>query len=223
MDILEIDVSSYAGRVGHVAASEIAGLMKHGEPQPIEGWLYGGKIELAEGTDISPVIEQMADYVLARPTGLPGETLYRRFVGPDWPSQDLPTRLAFNAFASTVSELGTALELLQFEKNQELARPPAGAAPKIEDTIFEKTGSLGDMRPEAQEAAKLIAEHDAAVRAEKKRKAEERKAAKEAERAAAAAEAAKKGSKKPAPMSAGEAPATPPVNRGGRGNKKRAS
>ncbi|TGS86715.1 hypothetical protein EN817_17590 [Mesorhizobium sp. M3A.F.Ca.ET.174.01.1.1] len=220
MDILEINAVSFAGRVAHVAAAELAGLLKFGEVKPLPTWFTHDELE--QGIDVTPEIEDMTAYVAKRSCG--GETLYlHRNVG-DWNAEDPAIKMAFDLFASTAGSIVARIVEAQnsAEKALELATRPAPAAIDVEDTIYEKEESLHAQRPEAVAAQEQIASYDQAQKAERKAKREAKRLAEAAKRATrSSGSGAAKPPAKPAPMSIGEAPATPPVNRGGRGNRKR--
>ncbi|TPM06774.1 MULTISPECIES: hypothetical protein [unclassified Mesorhizobium] len=220
MDILEIDAVSFAGRVAHVAAAELAGLLVFGEVRPLPTWFAAGT-DLAEGYDVTTDIEAMAVYVSRRLCI--GETLYRSRSATDWEDVDPAIKMAFDLFASTtasvVSKLLASQE--QAEKDLELATRPPAPAIAVEDTIYETEESLHTLRPEAVQAQKQIAHYDQAQKADRKAKREAKALADAAKRATRSSTSATKHvGDKPAPMSVGEAPPAAPVNRGGRGHKK---
>ncbi|NUR12343.1 MAG: hypothetical protein HOQ20_10950 [Bradyrhizobium sp.] len=216
MDILEIDAVSFAGRVAHVAAAELAGLMKFGEVRPFPTWFALG--EIAEDHDVTADIEAMANYVSRRLCI--GETLYRSRNAGDWEGEDPAIKMAYDLFASTAASVVSKLLSAQAhaEKALELATRPPAAAIDVEDTIFEKEESLGTMRPEAVASQAQVANYDALQKADRKAKRAAAAAAKAAAERDALAAAAPPGT--PAPLSVGESPPAAPVNRGGRGNRK---
>ncbi|RUW39145.1 hypothetical protein EN739_24400 [Mesorhizobium sp. M2A.F.Ca.ET.017.03.2.1] len=219
MDILEINAVSFAGRVAHVAAAELAGLLQFGEVKPVPTWFTHDELE--QGINLTSQVEDMTAYVAKRGCG--GETLYlHRNVG-DWNAEDPAIKMAFDLFASTAGSVVARIVEAQnaAEKALELATRPAPAAIDVEDTIFEKEESLGTQRPEAVAAQKGIADYDKAQEADRKAKAEAKRLADAAKRATRSTGSGAKPPAKPAPMSIGETPAAPPVNRGGRGNRKR--
>lgn len=221
MEILDINAVNFAGRVAHVAAAELYGLLVHGEIRPIANW-FDARVELDDQA-LTDRVDAMAVYVAKRAPA--GETLFRASRGADWTGQDEAVRLAYDLFASTVADVAGQLAKAQAaaEHALELATRPAAAPVKLEDTIFEPEESLGTLRPEAVAAAAQIAEHDKAVKAEARARRKARDAAARAEKAKAAHAAAQaKLQAAPTPLSVGEAPPAPPVNRGGRGRKKSA-
>ncbi len=243
MDILDIDAVNFAGRVGHVAAAEICGLLTSGEISPIGDWFLREPAE--PGTDLQPQLDQMAAYVVRRQCG--GETLFRHLDIGEWDEAPPPTAMAFKVFASTTYSVADKLLRDQVDAEQalELATRPTPAPAALEDTIFKPVDGLGALRPEAELSAKQVAERDRLLKAEARarRKAEEAAAKKAkadadleaAQQATAAiraatgapisivegdgAAAALEAQGRPA-LSVGEAPPARPVNRGGRGNKK---
>lgn len=234
MNILEIDAINFSGRVGHVAAAELTGLLVHGDVQPEASW-FTGEIGAPASEAITEEIDRMAQYVAGRLCS--GETVYRAFQGNDWSKREPWLRMAYDLFASTVSSIASKLLADQRAAERAIAMEKERAARprlKLEDSIFEPEESLGAMRPEALEAQKLYAELKKAKAKQERlqRKLEAARArqetaadhmsklAAEAEQAQAEVERIAS-SLPPAPMSIGEAPASPPVNRGGRGRKKR--
>lgn len=222
MDILEIDVASFAGRAGYVAATQLHVLLTDGPgAAPVLNWYDAAAPELRGGADvdaaaIDTAVEAMATYVMTRRCA--GETLYRHANSAgDWAAEPLARRLAFDLFAQTVDTVGGRLLELQkaAEEALEIATRPAPKPPAIEDTIFETEEKLGTLRPEAVAAAGQIAAHDAAVTAE--REEQERLAA---EQQAEEAQQPETAAAPPAPLSVGETPPASPVNKGGRGRKK---
>jgi hypothetical protein len=217
MDILDIDAASFAGRVAHVAAAELYGLLRYGEGRPVANWFDLSGVELTDER-IDADVETMTAYVVKRQCV--GETLYRFMqAGGDWPAELAERRMAFELFTSTVISVGGRLVAAQktAEAALELATRPAAKAVDIEDTIFEKEESLHTVRPEAMASQEQIANYQALAKADRKAKRAAKAAADAAlERDALAA--ATRG--RPPPLSIGEAPAAAPVNRGGRGKKK---
>lgn len=223
MDILEIDAVNFAGRVAHVAAAELCGLLATGEILPDPLWFSPG-VPVDEPA-LSQAIDDMAAYVHRHLCT--GETLYREFRGPDWGGQSSLTRMCYDLFASTVASVSTKLLAVQKNAERQAAAPPPPPPVQIEDTIFEPVGSLGELRPEAVEAARLQASARNAAIDEPPTAPEpsDNQGAKIVEEAvpsridATAAEAAEIGNVNV--MSIGEPPAKPPVFRGGRGHRKR--
>lgn len=220
MNILEIDAGNFAGRVAHVAAAELAGLLNHGDIRPEVGW-FAGELGAEAGEALGERIDTMAEYALKRLCS--GETLYRAHGGTTpWGNLEPWVRDCYDLFAVTVAGIGSKLLVRQqnAERQRAVETFSKAIATPLEDTIFEKEEGLGAQRPEAKEAQKLIAQADQA----KKREARAKRKAQEAQerQAKAAGKAADKPdpSTPPAPMSAGEPPAKPPVNRGGRGRRK---
>lgn len=227
MNILEIDAVNFAGRVGHVAAAELAGLLNHGEVRPEVGW-FAGELGAEAGAALGERIDGMAGYVLQRQCS--GETLYRAHGGAmEWQACSPWMWHCYDLFVVTVLAVGS--RLLAEQRWMEAAHRQAAQANaplKLEDSIFEREESLGTLRPEAVAAAAQMAAHEAASKAEARTRRRLQEARRRAERAAASVAEAEQAhgaaaaelSSTPAPMSVGEAPAKPPVNRGGRGRKK---
>lgn len=222
MDIIEIHAPSFAARVAQVAAAELCGLLSFGEPVPVIHW-YDPAGGTRSPEQAAADIERLADYVCTRDVLL-GEQLYRWAIGagiiaapPDgWAALPLPTSSAFVQFVATCRGVYRHLDTLQQSAFGRLERETAPPPPALrrEDSIFEEVESLGTLRPEAVAAMPMIAGYDKAQREALELEREQKRAAREQEKAAKAAA-------RPAPLSVGEAPARPPVNRGGRGRKKR--
>lgn len=225
MDILAIDAASFAARTAHVAASELYGLLLDANGAAIDHW-YDDRAEKKSGEEIAEDVAAMADYVMRRMCS--GETLFLRnqvegsaAVGA-FLDQPFERQQAYSLFATVMTSVGSTLlaEQVRAEHDLDLATRPDPAKIALEDTIFEPVEGLGTMRPEAVAAQQLIADHDQAVKVERRAK---RKAAEAQRKSAKAGDAPKtdKGNPaSPAPMSVGEAPLAPPINRGGRGRKK---
>lgn len=211
MDIIEIDAVNFAGRVAHVAAAELAGLLAHGEVAPIAAWFAGG-VSFEADADMSAEVDGMAAYVVQRQAG--GEQLYRFRGAGAWPDEAPEIRAAFDLFSSTVRTVAAQITERQraAERALDLATRPAPAPVKLEDTIFETEDSLGKLRPEAVDARTQIAAYD---RAQADARAEAGVGALETPSEGTTQEA-----RRAQPMSIGEAPPAPPVNRGGRGRRK---
>lgn len=226
MDILEIDAVNFAGRVAHVAAAELYGLLLHGEVKPEPCWFMVDDIEAEE---IDQKIDAMAAYVAKRRCA--GEQLFRAHTRScPWEEENPWRHAAFDLFSSTVTIVAAQLlkRQAQAERALDLATRPTPAPVKLEDTIFEPEEGLGKLRPEAVDAQAQIATYDqaqAAAKAEPEAGARETPPDQMPAETAPAVERRAKPKQKSGqtiaePMSVGEAPATPPVNRGGRGNKK---
>lgn len=175
-DIISIDPVDFAGAIGHLAANGLYAILE-GRDLENENW-FGGDIAQSEHD-----VYILAEYVSRTEAG--GERLWR-FAAIEALTEDgnygdisLSRRLAFNLFASTSLQALRELKAVQDALAQILAvaeykEPPAL---KIEDSIFEPHGSLGD-----QEAyqAQWLKDQQAADR----RAFDEAKAAEEAEAAA---------------------------------------
>ena len=177
-DITSIDPVDFAGAIGHMAANGLYAIIEGRELED-ENWFGGDIAQLEHDVYI------LAEYVSRTEAG--GERLWR-FAAIEALTDDgnygdiaLSRRLAFNIFASTTLQALRELKTVQDALAQILAvaeykEPPAL---KIEDSIFEPHGSLGDQ--EAYQAQWL-----------KDQQAADRRAldeAKAAEEAAAAADA----------------------------------
>lgn len=192
MSITEIDPTLVAARVATVAATELLiGTALISPVRPLH-W------------PIDPVV--LAAYAMSqRPPS--GETLFRRSNSTDWAAQPVELQLAYEVFAQVAWQVGTGLIVAQAER----AAPPAPAPGlKREDSIFEEVESLGTLRPEAIEAARL---QQAAAQAVPEAKAP-------SPSVKASTSPSEGEAKEGMPLSIGEAPMRPPVNRGGRGNRK---
>lgn len=175
-DIISIDPVDFAGAIGHLAANGLYAILE-GRDLENENW-FGGDVAQSEHD-----VYILAEYVSRTEAG--GERLWRfaaiEALTEDGNYGDIPLsrRLAFNLFASTSLQALRELKAVQDALAQILAvaeykEPPAL---KIEDSIFEPHGSLGD-----QEAyqAQWLKDQQAADR----RALDEAKAAEEAEAAA---------------------------------------
>lgn len=175
-DIISIDPVDFAGAIGHLAANGLYAILE-GRDLENENW-FGGDVAQSEHD-----VYILAEYVSR--TEASGERLWRfaaiEALTEDGNYGDIPLsrRLAFNLFASTSLQALRELKAVQDALAQILAvaeykEPPAL---KIEDSIFEPHGSLGD-----QEAyqAQWLKDQQAADR----RALDDAKAAEEAEAAA---------------------------------------
>ncbi|NTE81607.1 hypothetical protein G6M12_08575 [Agrobacterium tumefaciens] len=142
-DIISIDPVDFAGAIGHLAANGLYAILE-GRDLENENW-FGGDVAQSEHD-----VYILAEYVSR--TEASGERLWR-FAAIEALTEDgnygdipLPRRLAFNLFASTSLQALRELKAVQDALAQILAvaeykEPPAL---KIEDSIFEPHGSLGD-------------------------------------------------------------------------------
>ncbi|NTA58580.1 hypothetical protein G6L32_08035 [Agrobacterium tumefaciens] len=142
-DIISIDPVDFAGAIGHLAANGLYAILE-GRELENENW-FGGDIAQSEHD-----VYILAEYVSR--TEASGERLWR-FAAIEALTDDghyddvaLSRRLAFNLFASTSLQALRELKVVQAALAQILAvaeykEPPAL---KIEDSIFEQHGSLGD-------------------------------------------------------------------------------
>jgi len=248
MDILEIDVTSFATRPAAIAAAELYGLLESGEPRAIPTW-YCGDRAADPGVDLGLDIEGMASYVVRRSAN--GETLWNRNlidgvalpIGADaaFAAQPRALQLAYNLFASSVEMISQALVRDQNEAERELEQRtrPQPPKPNIEDTIFAPVEPMGKLRPESVAASQAIndlnqAQTEAAGEAagDEPQTGEfhsddpadaDTAAVGDDDRGDAVGDDVARDDDRPAtpePMSIGEPPAAPPVNKGGRGRKK---
>jgi hypothetical protein len=220
MDLTSIEATSVAIRAGQVAAAELTNLLTHEDedlPTPIEDWFdprgFHEQPPTHEGIEeLALKVEKLGGYVCHSPDPVSGERLYRWAVYEDLVRRaewiDLPweRRQAYELFAGTVRAVYVPLKAEQERLIAIGTEPPRQLGLALEDSIFEPEEGLGALRKESIAAAPLIANY-------------QRETA-----AAAAAEAERKADEDPADagrvLSIGEAPVKPPVNRGGRGNRK---
>lgn len=176
-DIISIDPVDFAGAIGHMAANGLYAILE-GRELENENWFGGDVAQLEHDVYI------LAEYVSR--TEASGERLWR-FAAIEALTDDgnyddiaLSRRLAFNLFASTSLQALRELKPVQDAAAAALAFATAETTVemlKIEDSIFEPHGSLGD-----QEAyqAQWLKDQQAADR----RALDDAKAAEEAEAAA---------------------------------------
>ena len=176
-DIISIDPVDFAGAIGHLAANGLYAILE-GRDLENENW-FGGDVAQSEHD-----VYILAEYVSRTEAG--GERLWR-FAAIEALTEDgnyddvaLSRRLAFNLFASTSLQALRELKPVQDAAAAALAFATAETTVemlKIEDSIFEPHGSLGDQ--EAYQAQWLKDQQAADQRA-----LDEAKAAEEAEAAA---------------------------------------
>ncbi|CAN7375385.1 hypothetical protein LJR231_002254 [Phyllobacterium sp. LjRoot231] len=166
MDILEIDAASFAGRVAHVAASELHGLVSWGKTGGIINWYDRGGSELPP-EQINLDIDAAADYVTTKHCS--GEQLWHKMLlekraSPTKPHQiaftDLPfsVQLAYNIFAQVCDMAHARIQTEQNRAENELELATRPDVPlKLEDSIFEPEEHMGTLRPEAVIASGLDA------------------------------------------------------------------
>lgn len=177
-DIISIDPVDFAGAIGHLAANGLYAILE-GRDLENENW-FGGDVAQSEHD-----VYILAEYVSR--TEASGERLWR-FAAIEALTDDgnyddigLSRRLAFNLFASTSLQAIRELKPVRDAAAAALAFATAETTVemlKIEDSIFEPHGSLGDQ--EAYQAQWLKDQQTADRRA-----LDEAKAAEEAEAAAA--------------------------------------
>ncbi|WP_281928511.1 hypothetical protein [Roseibium album] len=162
MNILEIDCVSYATRVGFTAANELHELLQADpEALPFDQSALFLPIDVKDG-DLEGTVMDMGAYVCKKGCDS-GERMFRWLVGKSgeavqWEDAPQPTVLALETFVSVCSKTHTKLRCLQIEAENRRMRPAPTPAPKIEDTIFEEHGSLGELEPHAVEAMKAWAD-----------------------------------------------------------------
>lgn len=169
-DILSIDGADFAGAVGHMVAGQMFGVIAEEDPRSTT-WYGDGAV--SERT--AQHIRDMTSYVIA--TGCGGEQLWRWALGRNLILDDVPEsgdyaeapdarRHAFQLFATI-----TLAGFNQISAAQEAARAATaldqvgqGGEPlKLEDSIFEPHGSLGDMEPHQAQFLKDQAVFDRAA------------------------------------------------------------
>lgn len=162
MNILDIDCVSYATRVGFTAANELHELLlADPERLPFDQAALFLPIEVKDG-DLEGTVLNMGAYVCKKGCDS-GERMFRWLVGNSgaalrWEDAPQPTVLALETFVSVCAKTHTKLRCLQIEAENRKLRPAPTPAPKIEDTIFEEQGSLGELEPHAVEAMKAWAD-----------------------------------------------------------------
>lgn len=203
MNILEIDCVSFATRVAHVAAGELYALLAYdGKAERIDNWFDVAGNELTP-EEMEAVVSDLGAYVSARGV-VEGERLWNHLAGlsqtdTGWRDLRLAQRQAFGLFVTVCRR--THLNLIALQEAAETADAAAAQRPaplKLEDSIFEPVGGLGELRKESIGAAVQIA------RGEEKERAAKEKAA-EAAKKTAAEQKARAGKGKT--LSAGEKPA----------------
>ncbi|MBG6158252.1 hypothetical protein IWQ52_004272 [Labrenzia sp. EL_159] len=158
MNILEIDCVSYATRVGFTAANELHELLRMDPEGPhVDQAAPFLPIDVND-EDLEGAVMNMGAYVCNKGCDS-GERMFRWLIGDcgsdlQWEDAPQPTVLALETFVSVCSKTHTKLRCLQLAAENRERRPAPTPAPKIEDTIFEEHGSLGEMEPHAVEAMK---------------------------------------------------------------------
>lgn len=245
MDIAEIHVGSFATNVAQVAAAQIAGLL-HGlewDASDHDNWFDPASDLGAAAT----VVEQLGEYVIARQTPQ-GETLYRFALGRSLIADQGPyaslayaRRQPWETFVATCRAVHAdlmAAQLATIEARRQARSEAPVSTIKREDSIFEEEDKLGDLIPEAVEALRLSGTYQRThgpaldeARAKLAQQISDRAKFNGADPAkfdhdgdgkagGARPQPLPGGSGPGQPLSVGEAPVKPPVNRGGRGRKK---
>lgn len=170
MDIMQINAIEYGGAIAHVAAAQLFQILSSTENMDgvqAVNWFGGVPGDGAEGD-----ILLLAEYVVTHGAG--GERLWiwggiTSLIVEGMPDSklyadvDLPRRFAFDMFAAVCLQ---AYQQLTGIQQAELARaaidvqviPPL----KIEDSIFEPTGSLGELEKHSEQFLKDLAAADQA-------------------------------------------------------------
>ncbi len=172
MDITEINAIEYGGAIAHVAAAQLFQILTASENMegPAAVNWFGG--EHGPQEDAAATVLLLAEYVTKRGSG--GERLWiwgsvNGLVVVDVPASRqfadvvLARRLAFDMFASVCLrsfEQLTTLQEAEFAARQLEQRdnPPIA----LDDSIFEPTGSLGELEKHAPEFFALQAKADEA-------------------------------------------------------------
>lgn len=151
MDILEMKASELGGAVGHVAASQLYLAMTDGEAQPSGPRTWFGS-DPADEAGIERDVFDMASYVNGR--DIPAEQLWRWCMingivvieVDDYHALPVARRLAFEVFTDTCMRAHHRIELAQLDAKRLIPHGDAAPAPglKLEDSIFEPYGSLGE-------------------------------------------------------------------------------
>lgn len=166
MDIREIDCESYATRVAYGAAYELHYLLSgdtDDQKKKRESFVPG-----SPDRDLEEELQRMGEYVCRKGCET-GERLFRWLCGiqkQEFAWEDVPPEMAltFETFVSVCSNTFLKLRCLQIEAENQEKRPAPVQKVDIEDTIFEKVGSLGEMLPHAVEASRMMAEHAAVTK-----------------------------------------------------------
>lgn len=248
MDLTSIEATSVAVAAGQRAAAVLCYLLSAEEDEPgnsIEDWFDPQPRPVpaaaaAYYTGLQARVERLGGYVCHSADPVSGERLYRwaviEAIAPraEWADQPFARRQAFEIFAATVRAVYLPLRLEQ----QRLDRKPAPQQTRLalEDSIFEPTTSLGELRPESVAAAPLVAAYEEGQQREAGLARAERLALEidlqnlvgsirniaelslEQIRDRLIAETARRSAA--APLSIGEAPARHRPNRGGRGKQR---
>lgn len=201
-DIISIDPVDFAGAIGHLAANGLYAILE-GRDLENENWFGGDVAQLEHDVYI------LAEYVSR--TEASGERLWR-FAAIEALTDDgnyddiaLSRRLAFNLFASTSLQALRELKPVQDAAAAALAFATAETTVemlKIEDSIFEPHGSLGDQ--EAYQAQWLKDQQAADRRALDEAEAAEEAQATEAISAGTPIDIETEDQAKPAALSVGQ-------------------
>lgn len=162
MDILEIDCTSYATRVGYSASAELLNLLLADQPEAKSGLV---PLDM-QGEDLENMVANMGIYVCEKGCDS-GERMFRwlsqwKFYEMPWEEAPEELRLALETFVSVCEKTHTKLRCIQIEEENRQNRPEPSPKPKIEDTIFEPVGSMGELEDYAAEAMEAWSEQPAA-------------------------------------------------------------
>lgn len=212
-DILDIDAPSFAARTAHVAAAELYGLLS-GREEPAHDWL-GTRANVP----MSGATSALSLFMIAQKVNQP-ETLWREASSRGYLVREARTfgelpparRLAYEVFTRTLGQTHGAIHALQEAQRLAIAarQQAAAAAPlKVADSILEEHEPIGALVEGGAEFLKLQA---ARLDRRKFNGAEPSAFDHDGD--------GKPGGSKPKKRSIGEAAASRPTNRGGRGKKK---
>lgn len=219
IDISSIDAIEFAAATAHMTAARLFALLR-----------YGGAIEMAHqwylsdvneagaidqlGLDIRGQVMGLAAYVCEKRVTL-AEQLYLyarinlgiRHGADSFQEEPFDVKHAWGLFQETCLSVYSGIVREQKRLEHAVALEQHKPAPLArEDSIFEDVDQIGDLVPGAAEASQQI----------RQVQIDQAKRAQAAKLEAAAAD-------NPGVMSAGETVAKPPVNKGGRGRKKKAA
>lgn len=154
MNILELNAADLGGAIAHVAASQLYAAMTEDDEDALGPRTWFGS-DPDDGVGIEKDVLDMARYVNGR--DIPAEQLWRWAgingivvnEGDDYQALPVARRLAFEIFTDTCMRSHHRLELAQLDaaKLIPLSEETPVAGLKLEDSIFEPHGSLGDQEP----------------------------------------------------------------------------
>ena len=151
MNILELDAADLGGAVAHVAATQLYLAMTEDDDIPAGPRTWFGS-DPDDDAGIEKDVLDMARYVDGR--DIPAEQLWRWAgmhgivinEGEDYRAVPLARRLAFEIFTDTCMRAHHRLELAQLDAREliPLGDTLSSAGLKLEDSIFEPHGGMGD-------------------------------------------------------------------------------